>query len=200
MTEKKFADPSALGLFGLAIVTLVASSSKLGITDGTALVLPWAMFLGGVAQIVAGIYDYKKLNIFGATAFFSYGLFWLAVSLTWFITAGGFGDNFTGTMDPKALGFAYIGYFIITFFLTIGSMETNKVLFIIFILIDILFIGLALGTFIDGSTGDAFKKVAGVAELMIAIVSFYGAGANVLNIHFEKTFLPIGKPFGIFKK
>ncbi len=194
----KHADPSALGLFGLAMVTLVASSSKLHFTDGYALIIPWSIFLGAIAQLVAGVYDYKKLNIFGATAFFAYGLFWLGVSFTWFIQAGVFGEYLQSTADIRQLGFAYIGYLILTLFLTVGSFETNKVLVIIFILIDLLFIGLALSTF--GIATDFSKLLAGVSEILIAIVSFYGAGANVLNNHFGYEFLPVGKPMGIFKK
>ena len=68
------ADPTPLGLFGLAMVTLVASSQKLGITDGTSLILPWAIFLGGIAQLIASIQDSKHHNIFGATAFGAFGL------------------------------------------------------------------------------------------------------------------------------
>ncbi len=82
------ADPTPLGLFGLAMVTLVASSQKLGITDGTSLILPWAIFLGGIAQLIASIQDSKHHNIFGATAFGAFGLFWMGVGTTWLIQAG----------------------------------------------------------------------------------------------------------------
>ena len=61
---------AALGLFGLAIVTLVACSQKLGITDGTAAVMGWAIFLGGCAQLIAGLIDLRKNNAFGGTAFY----------------------------------------------------------------------------------------------------------------------------------
>jgi len=69
------ADPTTLGLFGLAMVTLVASSQKLGITDGLSFVLPWAIFLGGIAQLIAAVFDFKHNNLFGSTAFAAYGLF-----------------------------------------------------------------------------------------------------------------------------
>lgn len=69
------ADPTVLGLFGLAIVTFVASSQKLGITEGLSYLIPWAIFLGGIAQIIASIFDFKHNNLFGATAFSAYGLF-----------------------------------------------------------------------------------------------------------------------------
>ena len=60
------ADPTTLGLFGLAIVTLVASSQKLGITDGVSYLIPWALFLGGFAQLIASIFDFKHNNLFGS--------------------------------------------------------------------------------------------------------------------------------------
>ncbi len=66
-------DPSALGLFGLAMVTLVASSQKLGLTEGVSFVLPWAIFLGGFACIN----DSKRQNTFGTTAFGGYAFFGL---------------------------------------------------------------------------------------------------------------------------
>ena len=171
------ADPSALGLFGLAIITLVASSLKLGLTSGVSLVFPWAIFLGATAQLFACINDFKHDNTFGAT---------------------GFGEKLAQAADPKQLGFAFLGYLIFTAFMTIGSMETNKVLFIIFVLIDLLFIGLALDSF--GIMSGFSHSLAAWAELLIAIMSFYGSGACVLNKHFGREFLPVGKPFGIFKK
>ena len=76
-------------------------------------------------------------------------------------------------------------------------METNKVLFFIFVLIDFLFLGLAFSNL--GIAEHAMHSLAAYSELLIAIFSFYGCGANVLNNHFGKTFLPVGKPFGIFK-
>ena len=69
------ADPSALGLFGLAMVTLVASTQKLGITEGYSFVIPWAIFLGAFAQLFASINDSKRNNTFGTTAFGAYAFF-----------------------------------------------------------------------------------------------------------------------------
>lgn len=201
MTEQKHVDPSALGLFGLAMVTLIASSQKLGITDGQAYIIPWAVFLGALAQLVAGILDYKKGNVFGATAFCAYGFFWMGMALSWLIKLGVLGQTLQENVDGGQMGFAFIGYLILTAFLTIGATETNKVLFWIFVLIDVLFVGLAVSTFIQaGPVHTAFHYLAAVAELLIALLSFYGSGANVLNNHFKRTFLPIGRPMGIFAK
>ena len=93
--QELVANPSPLGLFGLAIVTLVASSSKLGITDGTAYIIPWALFLGAAAQFVAGILDYKHNNTFGATAFCGYGFFWFAMAFSWMISNGLWAVSYT---------------------------------------------------------------------------------------------------------
>lgn len=200
MREIKPADPSALGLFGLAMVTWVASTQKLDLTHGLSYVIPWALFLGAIAQLIAGLLDYKKGNVFGATAFCGYGLFWLGVVMSWFISLGVFGETLASNvnLDTRQLGVAFVGYLIFTLFMTVGALETNKVLFVIFVLIDLLFVGLSLASF--GILPELFKKVAAVSEMLIALFSFYAAGANVLNNHFDRTFLPIGEPFGVIKR
>ena len=190
------ADPTPLGLFGLAMVTLVASSQKLGITSGLSLVLPWAIFLGAFVQLIACFFDFKHNNTFGATAFGAYAFFWFGIALSWLIKMGIFGEGLSTQADTKQLGFAFVGYLIFSLFMTLGAVETNKVLLIIFLLIDLLFFGLI---------GDVFgwfhsaHTLAAYAELGIAFLSFYGSGAILLNKHFGKLFLPIGKPLGIFK-
>ncbi|HHX60221.1 MAG TPA: acetate uptake transporter [Epulopiscium sp.] len=191
------ADPSALGLFGLAMVTLVASSQKLGITTGSSFVIPWAIFLGAFAQLFACINDSKRNNTFGTTAFGAYAFFWMAMATSWMIKMGVFGEALASNVDPKQLGFAFIGYLIFTLFMTIGAMETHKVLFLILFFINFLFIGLSLDSF--GIMGEFPHKLAAYSELIISLLSFYGSGASVLNTHFGKVFLPVGKPFGIFK-
>lgn len=190
------ANPTALGLFGLAIVTLVASSQKLGFTTGVSFILPWAIFLGAFVQLVACLFDFKHDNMFGATAFGAYAFFWLGVSMSWLIKLGALGQELASSADVKQLGVAFIGYLIFTFYMTLGALETNKVLFWIFFFIDLLFIGLA---------GDVFGWFSGAhtlaawSELIISLLSFYGSAATLLNHHFGKQFLPLGKPFGIFK-
>ncbi len=195
MENQKHPDPTALGLFGLAMVTLVASSQKLHITEGTMYIIPWAVFLGGLVQIIAGVMDYKKGNIFGGTAFSAYGFFWLAVGLTWF-TQFKLGE--VEGQDIRQLGFAFLGYLIFTLFMTVASTETNKVLFIIFSLIDVLFLGLTLNAF--GIIPAQAKLMAGVAELLISIVSFYGSAANLFKCHFGYELIPDFKQLGIIKK
>lgn len=190
------ADPSAVGLLGLAMVTLVASSQKIGFTTGLSFVVPWAIFLGAIAQLMASIYDFKHNNVFGATAFAGYAFFWFGVGASWLIKLGCFGTALAAGADVRQLGFAFLGYLIFSLFMTIGAMETHKVLFSIFVLIDILLLNLALDAF--GGPHWA-HTVAAWTELAISLLSFYGSAAVVLNQHFGKPFLPVGKPFGIFK-
>lgn len=199
--ENGHVDPTALGLFGLAMVTIVASSQKLGITSGVSYVIPWAVFLGGLAQLIAGMLDYKKGNVFGGTAFCAYGLFWFGMALSWMTNLGVLGEQMQAGVDTRQMGFAFLGYLVMTLFLTLGASRANKVLFFIFVFIDFLFLGLTVSTMIpEGSMHEAFHMLAAYSELIIAILSFYGSGANVLNNHFGYSFLPIGKPFGWFAK
>lgn len=192
------ADPSALGLLGLAIVTLVASSIKLGWTSGVSYAIPWVIFLGAFAQLFACINDSKRMNTFGTTAFGGYAFFWFAIGMTWMIKMGVFGEAMMNSADGNQVGVAFVSYFIFSVIMTIGAMETHKVLFSIFFLIDLLFLGLSLSTF--GIMPEFTHGLAAWSELGISILAFYGTAASVLNPHFGYTFLPVGKPFGIFTK
>ncbi len=191
------ADPSALGLFGLAMVTLVASSQKLGLTTGLSFVVPWALFLGSMAQLMACVYDFKHGNTFGATAFGAYGLFWAGVAASWLIRMGVFGPELAAEVDPRELGMAFLGYTIFSVYMTIGALETHKVLFSIFVLIDVLLGALAYNAFYPQSSG--VHALAAWSELAISLISFYGSAAAVLNNHFGRPFVPVGRPFGWFK-
>ncbi len=190
------ADPSALGLFGLAMVTLVASTQKMGITTGLSYVVPWAVFLGAFAQLTASILDFKKENLFGGTAFGAYAFFWMAVATSWLMKLGAFGPEIQNDIDVSQLGYAFVGYLIFSVAMTIGATQTNKVLFIIFVFIDFLFIGLSFNTL--GIMTEAAHALAAYSELIIALLSFYLAAANVLNHQFKKVILPIGKPISLF--
>ncbi len=186
------ADPTAIGLFGLAIVTLVASSQKLGLTSGSALIIPWAIFLGSAAQLFACIQDARKNNVFGATAFGAFALFWSGVGMTWMIQNGVFGAQMAENVDTKQLGFAFVGYLIFCLYMTVAALTTNKMLFIIFIFIDLLFVGLSLSTL--GISESIGHPLAAWSELIISMIGFYGSAASIINIQFGRIVLPIGKP------
>ena len=185
------ADPTPLGLTGLAMVTLVAASQKLGLTDGLSVLIPWAFFLGGMAQVMASFFDFKHNNLFGSTAFGIYGLFWISMAATWLIKTGAFGQGLADGFDVRQLGVVFLGYLIISVFLTIGALKTNKALIAIMVLIDVLFLGLMLNSF---GIGQIWHEIAAWTELTISILGFYAAGANLLNKMYARTILPLGGP------
>ena len=181
--------PPPLGLFGLAMVTLVASSQKLGLTEGLSFVMPWAFVLGGLERLMACIYDFKQNNIFGATAFGAYGLFWWGVCVSWLIKMGVLGEILHHAADVRQLGFAFVGYFILSFVLAVSTIKMNKVMLLLMSLICILFLALAADAFGEGSI---WKQVAAYDELAISLVTFYALAAKYLNTFFGKTMLPMG--------
>ncbi|MEW9672422.1 acetate uptake transporter [Ammoniphilus sp. 3BR4] len=197
VTETKMSDPTALGVFGLSMVTFVAASQKMGWTSGTTFVLPWAIFLGALAQIWASTVDFKKNNYFGSIVLGVYGLFWMGVAMHWAISLGWFGEV-DSLADPKQLAFAFFGYLIFSIFITVAAFETNKVFAAILVLIDVLFISLGLATL--GINAALFSKLAAISEFSISLLGFYACGAIFLNNFFERKVLSLGAPFGFLKK
>lgn len=140
VTETKIimSDPTALGVFGLSMVTFVAASQKMGWTTGSVYMIPWALFLGSIAQIWASTIDFKKNNYFGSIVLGAYGLFWIAVAMHWALANGMLGAIDPAKADPKQLAFACIGYFIFSLFIMVAAFEANKLFAIILVLINIL--------------------------------------------------------------
>ena len=186
------ADPTTLGLFGLAMVTLVASSQKLGLTNGLAFVLPWALFLGGLAQVIASMFDFKHNNLFGATAFSAYGLFWIGMGMSWLIQLGCFGETLAGSTDIRQLGAIFFGYMILTVVFVVSSLKMSKAMFFLLCLITLLFLALGLDAV---GCGHIWHTVAAYTELAISLLTFYVLAVKYLNDFFGKQMLCVGKPF-----
>lgn len=183
-------DPTALGLFGLAMVTLAASSQKLGLTQGVSFLLPWVVFLGAIAQLMASAYDFKHKNLFGSIVFAAYGLFWLGVGASWLIKMGAFGAELSADVDVRQLGVAFLGYSVFSLIATAVAFKLNTFLSLIMIAIDILLISLTLDSF---GLGHAWHSVAAYSELLISIMSFYGAAGAFLNNAYGRVIIPMGK-------
>ena len=92
----------------------------------------------------------------------------------------------------------FAGYLLFSLFMTIGAMEVNKVIFAIMLLIDVLLAALTLNAF--GIAEHFSHALAAWTEIIVSLLTFYACGAVVLNTHFGRAFLPMGKPFGIFKQ
>ena len=200
VTETKIllSDPTALGVFGLAMVTFVAASQKMGWTTGSTFIIPWALFLGSAAQIWASTVDFKKNNYFGSIVLGVYGLFWAAVAMHWAITQGRFGAVDPAKADPRQLAFACFGYTFFSLFIMVASFEVNKVFAVILILINVLLPSLGLS--ILGINHELFSQLAAWSELLISLFGFYAAGAIFLNSYFGRVLVPLGAPFGFIRK
>src|SRR4249920_2547518 len=196
-TKIMMSDPTALGVFGLSMVTFVAASQKMGWTSGSVYLIPWALFLGSIAQIWASSIDFKKNNYFGAIVLGAYGLFWIAVAMHWAIGLGWLG-SVGDKADPRQLGVACIGYFIFSLFIMVAALEANKVFAAILLMINVLLPSLALSLF--GINAPFFSVLAAYSELAISLLGFYCAGAVFLNSYFGRTLLPLGRPFGFIRK
>lgn len=202
VTETKIvmSDPTALGVFGLSMVTFVAASQKMGWTSGVTYLIPWALFLGSLAQIWASTIDFRKNNYFGAIVLGAYGLFWVAVSMHWAISLGWLG-KLDVTADPKQFAFACIGYTIFSLFIMVAAFEANKVFAAILVCINILLPALAISILKKGTpVGDLGHHFAAWSELLISLLGFYAAGAVFLNSYFGRVLLPLGRPFGFIRK
>ena len=199
-TRIVMSDPTALGVFGLAMVTFVAASQKMGWTTGVSYIIPWALFLGSLAQIWASTIDFRKNNYFGAIVLGVYGLFWVAVAMHWAISLGWFGE-IGAAADPRQLAFACIGYMIFSLFIMVAAFEANKVFAAILVLINVLLPSLAVSILKKGTPlGETFHHLAAWSELGISLLGFYAAGAVFLNSYFGRVLLPLGKPCGWIAK
>jgi len=188
------ADPAALGLIGLAVAALVLGAVDLQLVASVpskSLMIPWILFFGATAQLIAGAMEFKRNNIFGATVFSVYAMTMYSIALTLVI-------NNSSALNPGNLShYAYglVGILIFSLIATVASLMTNKVLFSILIAVD-----LAVVLLIPHYLLEMSAQPAGVFLILTSVLSFYAAAAVVLNTMAGKTVLPLGKPLWIPKK
>jgi succinate-acetate transporter protein len=181
----QLADPAPLGLIGLAVAALVLASTDLGLVSSAAksLMVPWVLFFGATAQLIAGTIEFKRNNIFGATVFTTFSMTMYAIALTLFITI------FTDIdFNIAHYGFGLIAILIFSIIATIASLQTNKMLFIILIFVDLAVLALIPHYFYNVTAVPA-----GILLLCVSITSFYTALAILQNTIAGKTILPLGK-------
>lgn len=180
------AEPAPLGLIGLAVAALVLGFTDLGWASSSdkSLMIPWTIFLGATAQLIAGIVDFRRNNIFGATAFTTYSLLWYSVSLTLIVTI--FTD---ATFDLTHYAHGLTGFLFFSLILTAASSMTNKVLLTILIFID-----LAILALVGHILWDWGAEPVGVFLLIVSALSFYGAAAVLINNMAGKVVLHMGDP------
>ena len=189
MTDPKFlANPAPLGLAGFGMTTVLLNIHNAGFYDLGSTILAMGIFYGGLAQIIAGILEYKKGNTFGVTAFSSYGLFWL--SLVAIITLP---ELIPGISPPEttAMGFYLFMWGLFTFLMYISTLKKPLALQFVFLSLTILFWLLALGDFLGNSQ---VTTIAGYEGIICGLSALYLAMAEVINETYQKVIVPIGSP------
>ena len=181
------ADPAPLGLAAFALTTFMLSLFNAGLLsgDGEPVVYSLALFYGGLAQFAAGMWEFKNKNTFGATAFTSYGGFWLAF---WGL------QQFYASKIPEAQAGAAVGWFLIawgifTAYMFIGSLRVSGAVSVVFALLTATFFLLGIG---EATGASAIATIGGYVGIATAIAAWYASAAGVINANFERTVLPVG--------
>jgi len=183
------ADPGPLGLAGFALTTFLLSVHNAGWDRGTGLDwLGYALAYGGFVQLCAGMWEFKNRNVFGATAFSSYGGFWIGLAL-WVELAAGHAK--TAAQANNDLGWILLGFFIFTTYMWLWSAAANLVLFSVFTILEVTFLVLFIGNFAN-STG--LVKLGGVLGVITAALAWYASAAGVINGMRGRQVLFMGKP------
>jgi uncharacterized protein len=184
------ANPAALGLGGFALTTFVLSTHNA--FPNSAPDLTWvglAFFYGGLAQFTAGMWEFKTGNTFGATAFSTYGAFWM--SLATFVVL-----LLAGKVPTKDL-LTDLGWFVLAFaifntYMLIWSMRVSVAVFLVFLTLEITEILLVLGYFGGSGAGQGLTFLAGCMGILTALVAWYASAATVANSMRVRPILPVG--------
>jgi succinate-acetate transporter protein len=180
------ANPAPLGLAAFAMTTFVLSMFNAGLvgSGGEPIVYGLALAYGGLAQLLAGMWEFRTGNTFGATAFCSYGAFWLSY---W-----AFVQFFAGKVPAAdaghAVGLYLIAWGVFTAYMFIASLRTTMAISAVFILLTITFIVLGIG---NAGQHSGIIKAAGWLGLATAVAAWYASFAEVTNATFGRTVFPV---------
>jgi succinate-acetate transporter protein len=180
------ADPAPLGLTAFAVTLFVFSMFSSGLLDqsGAPVILPVALAFGGILQVLAGMWEFRRGNTFGAVVFGSIGALWGSYWLLEHFNVG----QIPGGELGAALGLFYIAWAIATAVLWVASTQTTAV---VSLMLFLLTISLALVGIGDAGSHTEIVKVGGWFGLASAAVALYGALASVINNAVERTMLPL---------
>jgi uncharacterized protein len=179
------ANPAPLGLLAFGMTTVLLNLHNSGIYELNSMILAMGIFYGGLAQVVAGIMEWKKNNTFGLTAFVSYGFFWLTLVALIVMPKLGWAEKTSET----GMVFYLVVWGIFTVLMFIGTLKISKALQVVFGTLTILFFLLAIG---DATGSAVIKQCAGIEGIFCGASAIYTGIAQVLNEVYGKTILPLG--------
>jgi len=181
------ADPGPLGLAAFALTTFLLSAVNarwtVGNSAGTAF-LGYALAYGGIVQLLAGMWEFRNRNVFGATAFSSYGAFWIGL-FVWIKNA----PAATG----HDLGWILLAFAIFNTYMMILSAQVNLAVFVVFLTLELTEIFLAIGNFSDGGTG-GISQFGGYLGIVTALAAWYTSAAGISAGLNGRLRFPVGKP------
>jgi succinate-acetate transporter protein len=186
-TKPITADPGPLGLAAFALTTFVLSMFNSGLVSeaGLPVVLGLALAYGGLAQLLAGMWEFRTGNTFGAVAFTSYGAFWLSF---WAFEQF-YADKITSeTTTGHAVGLYLIAWGIFTAYMFIASLRVSVAVAVVFALLTATFLVLGIG---DSTANADISKLGGFIGIATAIAAWYASFAAVANSTFGRTILPV---------
>jgi uncharacterized protein len=197
------ADPAPLGLAGFALTTFLLSAANakwMNSATGDAW-LGFAFAYGGLAQFAAGMWEFRNRNVFGATAFGTYGSFWIGLGLWALLVApapagaGPVAVAARAAADGKDLAWILLAFAIFNTYMLLWSTQVNWAIFGVFLTLEATEILLFSGGF-QGASGATTIKIAGYVGVLTAAVAWYASAAGVINGMRGRPVLPVGKPFG----
>src|SRR4051794_35553837 len=185
-TPVPIANPAPLGLAAFALTTFVLSMFNAGLlgAGGEPVVLGLALAYGGLAQLLAGMWEFRTGNTFGATAFTSYGAFWLSF---WAFVQF-FEKDIPKADAGHAVGLYLIGWGVFTAYMFIASLRTTTAIAVVFLLLAVTFVVLGVG---NAGAHSGIVKAGGWIGLATALAAWYASFAEVTNATFGRTVFPV---------
>jgi uncharacterized protein len=188
------ADPAPLGLGAFALTTFLLSAFNAGwMTHSSGLAwLGYALAYGGLCQLLAGMWEFRNRNVFGATAFSTYGGFWIGLFI-YFQTVGAhlLARPLTAGLFAKDVGWILLAFAIFNTYMLLWSTQVNMAVFGVFLTLELTEIILFIGNF-AGSSGTV--KFGGYVGVLTALVAWYTSAAGVTNGMGGRISLPVGRP------
>jgi succinate-acetate transporter protein len=189
------ADPAPLGLAGFALTTFLLSGHNASWIPDLIWVGP-ALFYGGMAQLLAGMWEFRNRNVFGATAFSTYGGFWMGLGI--FVVLAettGFLAGYKGGDLTNALAWFLFAFAVFNTYMLIGSLRVNVAVFLVFLTLEITEILLVIGFFNDSHGGtEWWQHAGGWVGILTAAVAWYTSAAGVMNGTAGRKVFPVGGP------
>ena len=190
------ADPAPLGLAAFALTTFILSGHNATFIPDIAW-LGLAFFYGGLAQLLAGMWEFRNRNVFGATAFSTYGAFWMALGffVTLVLISKTVAAAVTGPNLLNALAWFLLAFAIFNFYMLLWSTRVNVAVFMVFLTLQITEILLAWGFFREAHGGSPWiTHAGGWAGVVTAGFAWYASAAGVVNGMSPRPVLPVGSP------